>query len=137
TGEIIKGNVSLGSLRVRQDYLIAQGLLAPFEQGMPKDDKMLEMALARLRQLSAHEMGHTLGLQHNYIASANGNTSVMDYPPPAATLNNKGEIALDKAYGVGVGEWDKVAIRWGYQDFPKGTNVTVALNNILDDAQKK
>lgn len=137
TGEIIKGNVSLGSLRVRQDYLIAEGLLAPYENGIPKDDKMMKMALARLRQLSAHELGHTLGLQHNYIASANGNTSVMDYPPPAAKLNAKGEIVLDNAYGVGVGEWDKVAILWGYQDFPKGTNQEVALNKILDDAQKK
>ena len=61
TGEIIKGQVSLGSLRVRQDYLIAQGLLAPFENGLPADDKMLKMALERLKQLSAHEVGHTLG----------------------------------------------------------------------------
>lgn len=137
TGEIIKGNVSLGSLRVRQDYLIAQGLLAPFENGLPKDDKMMKMALARLRQLAAHELGHTLGLQHNYIASANGDASVMDYPPPAVKLNQKGEIVLDNAYGVGVGEWDKVAILWGYQDFPKGVDKAAALNRILDDAQKR
>ena len=61
TGEIIKGQVSLGSLRVRQDYLIATGLLAPFENGTPGDNKMLKMALERLKQLSAHEVGHTLG----------------------------------------------------------------------------
>ena len=94
TGEIIKGNVTLGSLRVRQDYLIAQGLLAPFENGMPADDKMLKMALARLSQLAAHEVGHTLGLMHNYAASSDNRASVMDYPPPAVKLNANGEIDL-------------------------------------------
>ncbi len=94
TGEIIKGQVSLGSLRVRQDYLIAQGLLAPFENGMPADDKMLTMALNRLRQLSAHEVGHTIGLMHNYAASVVNRSSVMDYPPPAMSLNAKGEIDI-------------------------------------------
>jgi hypothetical protein len=84
TGEIIKGNVTLGSLRVRQDYLIAQGLLAPFEKGTPADDKMLKMALARLKQLAAHEVGHTLGLMHNYAASIVDRSSVMDYPHPLA-----------------------------------------------------
>src|SRR6266852_1689953 len=87
TGEIIKGQVTLGSLRVRQDYLIAQGLLAPFENGMPADDKMLKMALMRLKQLAAHEVGHTLGLMHNFASSVNNRASVMDYPHPLVRLN--------------------------------------------------
>ena len=137
TGEIIKGQVSLGSLRVRQDYLIAQGLLAPFENGMPADDKMLKMALARLSQLSAHEVGHTLGLQHNYISSTNNRASVMDYPHPLVKLNNAGEIDLSDAYDDKIGAWDKISITWGYSEFAKGTNEIKALNKILDDAQQK
>jgi predicted Zn-dependent protease len=89
TGEIIKGQVSLGSLRDRQDYLIAEGLLQPYEDGKPVSDKMLQLALARLRQLSAHEVGHTLGLQHNFTASVNDRASVMDYPPPVVSLNSR------------------------------------------------
>jgi hypothetical protein len=137
TGEIIKGQVSLGSLRVRQDYLIAQGLLAPFENGMPKDDKMLKMALERLKQLAAHEVGHTLGLMHNYASSVNDRASVMDYPHPLARLNEKGEIDLSNAYDLKIGDWDKVSITWGYQDFPAGTNEATALNKMLTDATKK
>jgi hypothetical protein len=137
TGEIIKGQVSLGSLRVRQDYLIAQGLLAPFETGVPANDKMLQMALARLRQLAAHEVGHTLGLMHNYTSSVNGRASVMDYPHPVAELNARGEIDLANAYDEKIGEWDKVSIRWGYGDLAPGTNEQVALNGILTDADKR
>jgi hypothetical protein len=143
TGEIIKGNVTLGSLRVRQDYLIAQSLLSPFnekdldENGLPKNDKMLKMALARLSQLAAHEVGHTLGLQHNYISSSDGRASVMDYPHPLITLNPKGEIDLSDAYDNKIGDWDKVAIIWGYQDFPKGTNETQELNKVINEAQAK
>lgn len=137
TGEIIKGQVSLGSLRVRQDYLIAQGLLAPFENGMPADDKMLKMALERLKQLAAHEVGHTLGLMHNYASSVNDRASVMDYPHPLAQINTAGEIDLSNAYSKGIGEWDKVSITWGYQDFAANTNSTQALNKILSDAEKK
>ncbi|NOT52504.1 MAG: zinc-dependent metalloprotease [Chitinophagaceae bacterium] len=136
TGEIIKGNVTLGSLRVRQDYLIAQGLLAPFENGVPADDKMLKMALARLSQLSAHEVGHTLGMMHNYIASTNGRASVMDYPHPLVKINSAGEIDLSNAYDDKIGAWDKIAITWGYQDFPANTNEKNALNKIIGDAQK-
>lgn len=140
TGEIIKGHVSLGSLRVRQDYLIAQGLLSPFENGQkldPDKDPMLQMALARLRQLAAHEVGHTLGLMHNYSASLNNRASVMDYPHPQIKLDSKGEIDISDAYAVGIGEWEKVSITFGYQDFPKGTDEKVALNKILSDAREK
>jgi hypothetical protein len=137
TGEIIKGNVSLGSLRVRQDYLIAQGLLAPFADGVvPADDKMLQMALQRLRQLAAHEVGHTLGLMHNYIASAQGRASVMDYPPPYIKLTGD-KIDLSDAYTNEIGDWDKVSIAYGYSDFAPGTNEAAALDKILKDAAAK
>lgn len=137
TGEIIKGHVTLGSLRVRQDYLIATGLLAPFDDELPSDDKMLKMALERLKQLSAHEVGHTLGIMHNYAASISDRASVMDYPHPLVRLTAAGEIDLANAYDNKIGEWDKVAIAFGYQDFPAGTNESQALNDILATAQKK
>lgn len=138
TGEIIKGNVTLGSLRVRQDYLIAQGLLAPFENGdFPADNKMLQMALQRLKHLAAHEIGHTLGLMHNYISSAQDRASVMDYPPPMVTLNSKNEIDLTTAYTNEIGDWDKLSIQYGYEQFPQETNETEALDKLLTDASKK
>ena len=134
TGEIIKGHVSLGSLRVRQDYLIAEGLLAPYEKGRPLNPKMLEMALARLRQLAAHEVGHTLGLQHNYSASTVNRSSVMDYPPPFVKLGTDGAPDISDAYATGIGDWDKVTIAFGYQDFAAGTDENAALGKILNDA---
>src|SRR5277367_1169508 len=134
TGEIIKGQVSLGSLRVRQDFLIAEGLLAPYEKGQPVSPKMQAMALARLRQLAAHEVGHTLGLMHNYSASTVHRSSVMDYPPPYVKLGADGVPDLSEAYATGIGAWDKVSIAWGYQDFPRGTDEHAALNKILNDA---
>ncbi len=137
TGEIIKGHVTLGSLRVRQDYLIAQGLLAPFENGLPADDKMLKMALERLKQLAAHEVGHTLGLVHNYASSVNNRASVMDYPQPLARLNAKGEIDLSNAYDDKIGEWDKVAVTWGYKDFSAAADEMAEQNEILSNAIKK
>jgi hypothetical protein len=132
TGEIIKGHVSLGSLRVRQDYLIATGLLSPFSDGKNSDPRMKELALARLRQLAAHEVGHTLGLAHNYIASTEGDASVMDYPHPNVKLNQNGSIDISKAYDTGIGEWDKVAIRYGYSEHAEGE--TESLNDILEEA---
>ncbi|TQV89611.1 zinc-dependent metalloprotease [Aliikangiella coralliicola] len=115
TGEIIKGHVTLGSLRVRQDYLIAQALMAPFTQN--EDDKaLMDLALARIRQLSAHEVGHTLGLNHNFAASTYGRESVMDYPHPQFQLQGN-KISAPNAYGVGLGKWDMAAIAYGYQEF--------------------
>lgn len=135
TGEIIKGNVTLGSLRVRQDYLIFSGLMSPFINGLPADNKMLKAALQRLRQLAAHEVGHTLGLLHNYIASSQNNASVMDYPHPQVTFDNTtGNITLDNAYTDRIGAWDKVTIAYGYQDFVPGTDEPAALNKIILDA---
>lgn len=131
TGEIIKGHVTLGSLRIRQDYLIAESLLAAHEKGQPVSPKMLAMALARIRQLAAHEVGHTLGLSHNYIASTAGRASVMDYPPPVVKLDSSGVPDLSDAYTVGAGEWDKLAITYGYSDFSAGTNEKAALDKII------
>jgi Met-zincin/Domain of unknown function (DUF5117)/Domain of unknown function (DUF5118) len=134
TGEIIQGRVSLGSLRDRQDFLIAEGLLAPYNNTRTASPKLLEMVLARLRQLSAHEVGHTLGLQHNYAASPVNRASVMDYPAPRAKLGADGLPDLSEAYSSGIGEWDKVAVAYGYQDFPDGTNEAQALDTTLSGA---
>lgn len=132
TGEIIKGHVSLGSLRVRQDYLLALGMRSSFDDGNIEQDsnEMLEMALARLRQLSAHEIGHTLGIVHNFAASVSNRASVMDYPHPYVTLNG-GKLDFSRAYDEGIGEWDKAAIAYGYQDFPDGIDEDKALDLIL------
>ena len=119
TGEIIKGHVTLGSLRVRQDYLIALGLTSPFVDGNTDTSAQQEMALARIRQLSAHEVGHTLGIAHNFAASETDRASVMDYPHPKVAIVN-GKITLDDAYAVGMGAWDLHTIAYGYQDY---TNV--------------
>lgn len=137
TGEIIKGHVTLGSLRVRQDYLIAEGLLSPYATGTETPPELARMALARLRQLSAHEVGHTLGLSHNYYNSTQGRISVMDYPHPLARLRPDGSIDLSDAYTNEIGAWDKVAIAWGYQDFPAGVDERQALDHILRDAWDK
>jgi hypothetical protein len=138
TGEILKGHVSLGSLRVRQDYLLAEGLLSPYVEGDETPAEPAEMALARIRQLSAHEVGHTLGLDHNFIASAqgpDGRASVMDYPHPRTRLRPDGTVDLSDAYAVGLGAWDRVAIAYGYQHFPEGTDERAALEAILTEAR--
>ena len=132
TGEIMKGKVTLGSLRVRQDYLIAEGLLAPYGDE-EKPDIPMEMALSRIRQLSAHEVGHTLGIQHNMAASTQGRASVMDYPHPLIRIDDDGNITLDEAYDAGIGEWDKRVITYGYQDFPEGIDPEAGRDQIMAD----
>ncbi|KRO90149.1 MAG: peptidase, partial [Cryomorphaceae bacterium BACL29 MAG-121220-bin8] len=133
TGEIIKGHVSLGSLRIRQDFLIAQALISkPFEKNNSNYKPMLNMALSRIRQLSAHEVGHTLGFTHNFASSTNERASVMDYPHPLISLNND-QIDLSDAYSKGIGEWDKVSVAYSYSEFDS-INEKNELENILKQA---
>lgn len=132
TGEIIKGHVSLGSLRIRQDFMIAQALMnKPFAERDDNHQQMLAMALARIRQLAAHEVGHTLGFAHNFAASTTGRVSVMDYPHPTLSLQN-GEVDFSNAYATGIGEWDKVTVAYSYSDIPKDVKEKDALNSILE-----
>ncbi len=135
TGEILKGHVSLGSLRIRQDYLIAQALLGASELNIEKNTR-LQMALARIRQLSAHEIGHTLGFTHNFAASYSNRASVMDYPHPYIGLKEN-KIDLSDAYAVGIGEWDKVSVAYAYKNFESDKNEEFELNKIIDEALKK
>ena len=136
TGEILKGQVSLGSLRVRQDYLIAQGLIQPFEEGKGVDPRLMEMALTRLKQLSAHEIGHTIGLAHSYATSANSRSSVMDYPHPLVTQDEKGNLDFSSSYDLGIGDWDKWAITYGYGTPAPGQSEEAFLEQTLLDTYK-
>ena len=147
TGEIIKGHVSLGSLRVRQDRLLMEGLQPMLDgascglEAMPEiaflaeldpDASPVEVALARIRQLAAHEVGHTLGLAHNFIASTyDDRASVMDYPAPLVSVSDDGSLDMSRAYGVGIGSWDRQTIRYGYTDFGSGTDEAAGLQAIV------
>ncbi len=133
TGQIIKGHVSLGSLRVRQDQLIAEALTAPFTSPGEQSSAARDMALARLRQLSAHEVGHTLGIDHNFAASSSGDASVMDYPHPDLYLDENGRVRLDRAYRRGISPWDKLTVQYGYRRFAPGQEAA-GLAAILDQA---
>jgi hypothetical protein len=133
TGEILKGHVSLGSLRVRQDYLIAQGMTAPFTKLGADTAPLKEMALARIRQLAAHEIGHTLGLAHNFAASTGNNNSVMDYPQPYIHLDPAGSVSLAGTYATDIGLWDKRTISYGYGEWIDAASESQALKAILAD----
>ena len=132
TGEIIKGHVNLGSLRVRQDILIFEGLLGTAGTGSGAADDPIQLALARIRQLAAHEIGHTLGFTHNFAASSYGDReSVMDYPSPRILVGDDGRLDLSRAYGVGVGDWDIQTIRYGYSVPAPGQNEAELLAGIV------
>jgi hypothetical protein len=117
--------------------MIFEGLLSPYTTGNERPAVLYETALARIRQLSAHEVGHTLGLGHNYYDSAKGWISVMDYPHPLEELKPDGTIDLSNAYQARIGDWDKVAINFGYREFPRGANEAAELRRILDEAWKE
>ncbi len=158
TGEIIRGNVNLGSLRLQQDYLLGEAMVPPFGGGngggngfdglgdapnfeylaaVADNGDALKMALDRVRQLGAHEVGHTLGFPHNYIGSALGRNTVMDYPAPLVKITPQGTLDLSDAYPQMIGDYDKLAITWLYQDFPAGTDEKAALNKIVEDGYKR
>ena len=137
TGEILKGHVSLGSLRIRQDYLIAQGLYnQPYNKLSVHEQTMLDMALNRIRQLSAHEIGHTLGFAHNFAASTDDRASVMDYPHPLVLEGAGDQFDFSEAYDKGIGDWDKVTVAYAYSDFGDGIDEGKALQDILENAEK-
>jgi hypothetical protein len=133
TGEFIKGHVSLGSLRVRQDRRIFEALLGTEGTGTGDPDDPVELALARIRQLSAHEVGHTIGMRHNFCASTyGGRASVMDYPAPWITVDEQGDLDTSNAYGVGIGLWDQFATRFAYAEFD--TEEAAALEALVQEA---
>ncbi len=133
TGEMIKGHVTLGSLRVRQDRLIFEGLAGTEKTGTGAPDDPVQLSLARIRQLAAHEVGHALGLAHNFAASTYGRTSVMDYPAPLVGITPDGQLDFSQAYDAGVGEWDVQAIRYAYTEVPPGTDERAALDAIIQE----
>ncbi len=133
TGEMLKANVILGSQRVRQDRMIFEGLAGADKTGTGEADDPVEVALSRIRQLSAHEVGHTLGFAHNFAASSNDRASVMDYPAPYVTVGDDGALDFSAAYDVGIGEWDKLAATWLYAEFPDDADEAAELNRILRD----
>lgn len=137
TGEVIKGHVTLGALRVRQDYLLAEGLLQPYGEVGAIDQKARQFALARLRQLAAHEVGHAMGLQHNFAASANDRASVMDYPHPLLGIGKDGAVDVSNAYGSVIGAWDKIAIRHAYTQFADPAAEKAGLAAILAEARSQ
>lgn len=153
TGEILKGDVTLDSQRARQDFLLATGMMPQYLNGrfacdfgaMPDTDHLLPddsaqqataMSYARIRQLSAHEVGHTLGFSHNFAASTYGRASVMDYPAPMVKIVN-GKLDLSDAYAVGIGAFDKFAVTYSYAQFAPGTNEDAALDAIVKDGETK
>ncbi|HVF39996.1 MAG TPA: zinc-dependent metalloprotease, partial [Gemmatimonadaceae bacterium] len=131
TGEILKAQARMDSHRGRTDYNLYAGLMGA--DPSPADTAFV---LARLRQVTAHEVGHTLGMAHNYIASVNERASVMDYPPPRVRLDSRGNIDISGAYGVGPGAYDVFAVRWGYGIFPPGTEQD-SLRAIVADGLRR
>ncbi len=134
TGEMLKAHVVLGSQRVRQDRMIFEGLAGASKSGTGSADDPVELSLARIRQLAAHEIGHTLGFAHNFAASTNNRASVMDYPAPYVRPTAAGGLDFSGAYASGVGDWDKVAATWLYSEFKKGTDESAALDAVIRSA---
>ena len=132
TGEMLKGHVTLGSLRVRQDRLIFEGLEGADKSGTGAPDDPVQLALRRIRQLAAHEVGHSLGLAHNFAASTYGRASVMDYPAPLVGIKD-GKLDFSDVYATGVGAWDVQAIRYGYTEFPPGADEKAGLDAMIKD----
>ena len=135
TGEMLKANVILGSQRVRQDRMIFEGLAGAEKTGTGEANDPVQIALSRIRQLSAHEVGHTLGFAHNFAASSNDRASVMDYPAPFVRVGQGGDLDFSAAYDVGIGEWDKVTTMWLYRQYTEGVDESAAGDALLESAR--
>ena len=137
TGEMIKGHVLLGSQRVRQDRMIFEGLAGVAAVGTGDENDPVELALDRIRQLAAHEVGHGLGFGHNFAASTNKRASVMDYPAPWISVDEGGSLDFSRAYDHGIGEWDKLTARWLYSEFKPGTDESARLDEIVAESAER
>jgi hypothetical protein len=113
TGEIVKGNVVLEGLRLRQDIILFESLVGTAQDNTGGPNDPIRVSLARIRQLGAHEVGHAIGFVHNFQGSTQDRTTVMDYPFAKMTLKD-GRIDLSDAYATGIGRWDKFTVDWLY-----------------------
>lgn len=114
TGEILRGLVVLGSQRVEEVRAIAEGVLCPYATDRVED--VFDVVLARMRQLAVHEVGHALGLAHNFASHLHSELSVMDYPGPRFVVDEAGRIDHTRAYSSGLGPWDFRQIAALYTD---------------------
>jgi hypothetical protein len=138
TGEMIKGHVTLGSLRIRQDRMIFEGLAGAEKTGSGAVDDPVQISLARIRQLAAHEVGHTLGFNHNFAASTYaGRASVMDYPAPLIGIRRDSTLDFSNAYATGIGVWDVQQVRYAYTEFAPAADVHAGLEAILRENRER
>jgi hypothetical protein len=135
TGQILKTLICLDGMRLRADRLLFDALTAPYTDHPDLADR--DAALRqRFKLLVAHEVGHTLGLRHQYIGSAQGNSSVMDYPFPNITLDADGIPRLRDVFPNAVGPWDKFMVQYGYQSFTPDEEAA-RLADLIDGIERQ
>jgi hypothetical protein len=136
TGEIIGTVVRMDSYRSLVNHDIYMGLLpAAGAAGLQLDAE--EFAMARRRQHTAHEIGHTLGLAHNFLAASQGRASVMDYPYPLIDIGADGHLDVSRAYRPSAGAHDTLAIRFAYTWFPDPEAERAGLARIAREAEAR
>jgi hypothetical protein len=127
TGEILHAVVQLDSHRMRtaNNYWLvtipsgrnAAEPSAEWFAALDNLDPRLtdeQVMIKRLALLTCHEVGHAIGLEHNFVASTFDRGSVMDYFAPRVRVRPDGSADLSDAYMQGVGSYDRFVIEWGY-----------------------